>query len=148
MKGWILYKRSKQELSEVDHGINRLLSAANHLQIDLEVYKPEQFELVVTKEDRKSILLNGLRVPLPDFLLPRLGAETTYFALAIIRQLEKSGVHTYNNSTAIETVRDKMLLSQLLAQSDLPFSSISKPSNPLLRINCTTLGTKRLALLT
>lgn len=121
MKGWILYKRSKQELSEIDHGVNRLLSAAASLQIELEVYKPEQFELVVTREDKKSILLDGSRVALPDFLLPRLGAETSYFALAIIRQLEKSGVYTCNNSTAIETVRDKMLLSQLFAQSDLPF---------------------------
>ncbi|KTC87080.1 ATP-grasp domain-containing protein [Legionella brunensis] len=121
MKGWILYKRSRNELTENDHGVNHLLSAAAHLQVELEVYKPEQFELVVTREDKKSILLDGARVSLPDFLLPRLGAETSYFALAIIRQLEKSGVHTCNNANAIETVKDKMLLSQLFAQSDLPF---------------------------
>ncbi|CEK09412.1 ATP-grasp domain-containing protein [Legionella hackeliae] len=121
MKGWILYKRNLEELSSNDHGVNRLLSAAAELNIELDVYKPEQFELVVTKEDMKSILLDGSRVALPDFLMPRLGAETSYFALAIIRQLEKSGVYTCNNASAVETVRDKMLLSQLFAQSDLPF---------------------------
>ncbi|WED42663.1 ATP-grasp domain-containing protein [Legionella cardiaca] len=121
MKGWILYKRSQQELSEVDHGVNRLLSAAANLQIELKVYKPEQFELVVTREDKKSILLDGERVSLPDFIIPRLGAEASYFALAVVRQLEKSGVYTCNDTNAIETVGDKMLLSQLFAQSDLPF---------------------------
>lgn len=121
MQGWILYKRSKEELTDVDHGVMRFLSAAKSLQIDLQVYKPEQFELIVSDKENKSILLNGTRVALPDFLLPRLGAESSYFALAIIRQLEKLGVYICNSTNAIESVRDKMLLSQLLAQSKLPF---------------------------
>lgn len=121
MKGWILYKRSQEELTEADHGVNRFLAVASQLGITLEVHKPEQFELVVTNKDQKSILLNGSRVLLPDFLIPRLGAETSYFALAIIRQLEKSGVRTFNGSNAIEIVRDKMSLCQLLAYSNLPF---------------------------
>ncbi|CDZ76517.1 Alpha-aminoadipate--LysW ligase LysX [Legionella massiliensis] len=120
MKGWILYKRNKQELTEADHGVNRFLAVAESLDISLEVYRPEEFELVISRDDKKSILLHDKRVALPDFLLPRLGAETSYFALAIIRQLEKLGVHTYNRSTSVEIVKDKMLLSQMLAQSDLP----------------------------
>ncbi|WP_028389403.1 ATP-grasp domain-containing protein [Legionella fairfieldensis] len=120
MKGWILYKRHKAELTEADHGVNRLLAVANRLQIDLEVYRPEQFELVISRDDKKSILLDDSRTSLPDFLLPRLGAETSYFALAIIRQLEKLGVYTCNHSTAVEIARDKMFVSQLLSQSDLP----------------------------
>lgn len=120
MKGWILYKRNKQELTELDHGVNRFLSVAQSLQIELDVYRPDEFELVISRDDKKSILLNDERVALPDFLLPRLGAETSYFALAIIRQLEKLGVYSCNHSTAVETVRDKMFVSQLLAQSNLP----------------------------
>lgn len=121
MKGWILYKRSAEELTVADHGINRLLSAAAHLKIELDIYRPEQFELVISQQDDRNFLLNGERVALPDFLIPRLGAETSYFALAIIRQLEKLGVYTCNNVTSIETVKDKMLVSQLFAQSNLPF---------------------------
>lgn len=120
MKGWILYKRNKSELTQADHGVNRLLSAAESLEIDLDVHRPDEFELIISRDDKKSILLKDERVSLPHFLLPRLGAETSYFALAIIRQLEKLGVYSCNHSTAIETVRDKMFLSQLLAQSDLP----------------------------
>ncbi|WP_026069276.1 hypothetical protein, partial [Legionella tunisiensis] len=55
MKGWILYKRNKQELLPTDHGVNRLLAAATSLQIELDVYRPEQFELVITQHDKKSI---------------------------------------------------------------------------------------------
>jgi len=120
MKGWILYKRNKQELTAADHGVNRFLAVAEFLDISLEIYRPDEFELVISRDDKKSILLYDQRVALPDFLLPRLGAETSYFALAIIRQLEKLGVYSCNHSTAVETVKDKMLLSQLLAQSDLP----------------------------
>ena len=43
-------------------------------------------------------------MPLPD-LIPRLGANISYFALAVIRQLEKLGVYCCNGSHAIEMVR-------------------------------------------
>lgn len=120
MKGWILYKRNQAELTTQDHGVLRFLSVAKSLKIELEVYKPEQFELVVSPAMQGSILLDGQRVALPDFLLPRLGALTSYFGLALIRHIEQAGIYTCNSSNAIETVRDKLLLSQLLAQANLP----------------------------
>lgn len=84
MKGWVLYKRNLQELSPEAYEINRLTEVASREGIDLQVFKPEQFDLVVTREDRKSILVDGSPSPLPDFVLPRMGAGTTYFALAVI----------------------------------------------------------------
>jgi gamma-F420-2:alpha-L-glutamate ligase len=92
----------------------------NHSVLTCKSSKPEQFELVVTRDDRKSILVDGKVTPLPDFLIPRLGASTTYFALAIIRHLERLGVLVLNSSTAIETVRDKLYTQQILAASNLP----------------------------
>lgn len=47
--------------------------------ISLKVLKPEQFDLIVTREDRKSIFVDGHPVPLPDFVLPRMGAGTYVF---------------------------------------------------------------------
>ncbi len=120
MKGWILYSKSQNELTKNDHGVWRLLQAAKTKGIDIEVYKPDQFELVVTRDDRKSILVDGKPTPLPDFLIPRLGSNTTYFALAIIRQLEKLDVYSCNSSETIEIVKDKLQMHQLLAQSNLP----------------------------
>lgn len=120
MKGWILYKRNKKELTEHDNGVQRFLSVAGSLNLELEVYKPEQFELVVTQQAQSTILLDGNPVNLPDFFIPRMGAQTSYFGLALIRQIEQAGVYTCNRSLAIETVRDKMLLSQLLVKAKLP----------------------------
>lgn len=120
IQGWILYYRDQTQLTEEDHGVQRLLAAAKHKGIKLFVYNPEQFELVVTRDDRKSILLNGHPTPLPDFLIPRMGSNTTYFGLAIIRQLERLGVYSCNSSETIEIVKDKLQMHQLLAQSNLP----------------------------
>jgi len=49
-----------------------------------------------------------------------MGSNTTYFALAIIRQLEKLGVYCCKGSQSIETVKDKLQMHQLLAQSNFP----------------------------
>lgn len=120
MKGWVLYKRNLQELSPEAYEINRLTEVASREGIDLQVFKPEQFDLVVTREDRKSILVDGSPSPLPDFVLPRMGAGTTYFALAVIRHLERLGVNCFNSSTGIDIVKDKLFSHQILAENSLP----------------------------
>jgi len=118
--GWILYRKKQNELTSNDHGVQRLLQAAKTKNITLTVYSPNQFELIVTRNDRKSILIDGEPTPLPDFLIPRLSTHTTYFALAVIRQLEKLNVYCCNDSTSIETVNDKLHMHQLLAHNHLP----------------------------
>jgi gamma-F420-2:alpha-L-glutamate ligase len=120
MRGWILYFKNQDHVGEKDHGVSRLLQVAQERGIDLKVYRPEQFELVVTRGDRKSILVDGKATPVPDFLIPRMGSSTPYFALAIIRQLERLGVYVCNSSVTIETVKDKLHMHQLLAHSNLP----------------------------
>ena len=92
MKGWILYKRCHNELTDADHGVNRLLAAAAKLDIELEVYKPTQFELIASNDNNRTVILNGQETEVPDFLLPRIGADTTFHALALIRYLEFLGV--------------------------------------------------------
>lgn len=120
MKGWILHKKRKYELDEEDYSALRLLEAAKAKGVDLELYNPDQFDLVVTRNDAGSIVVDGMLKALPDFIIPRMGSATTYFALAIIRQLERLGVHSFNSAAAVEIVRDKMRTHQLLAQSNLP----------------------------
>jgi gamma-F420-2:alpha-L-glutamate ligase len=120
MKGWILYKTSGDSLNPEAYEIKRLVETARKRNIEIEVIKPGQIELVVTREDRKSILLDGEVVSLPDFLLPRMGAGTTYFGLAVIRHLERLGVHTFNSSQSIDTVKDKLFSQQILAENNIP----------------------------
>lgn len=49
-----------------------------------------------------------------------MGSSTSYFALAIIRHLEKLGVFCCNRSQSIELVKDKLHVHQILAESNLP----------------------------
>ncbi len=120
MKTWILYAKPKAAIGTEAYEIERLIEACDARNIETEVLAPEQFELLVTRNDRRSIRIDGAEVDLPDILLPRMGAGTTYFALAVIRQLERLRVPTFNNAAAIETVKDKLFTHQLLAQNKLP----------------------------
>ena len=120
--GWIIYRVGQSELTEQDYEINRLIEEAATCDIKLRVLAPAQFDLVITRDNPKSVLLDGEAVELPDFVLPRLGAGTSYFGLAVIRQFERLGVDVFNSSMAIETVKDKLYTYQILAQSDLPLA--------------------------
>ncbi len=120
MRGWIIYKDSANLLKPEKYEIERLLAVAKSENIDLTVYSPDQFDLTVTREDDKSVLIDGKPVALPDFVMPRMGAGTTYFALAILRHLERLGVYCVNSSEATETVKDKLYAQQILAERNLP----------------------------
>ena len=103
MKGWILYSRLESDLTdERDYSVKRLITAAAKKNIDLTIVTANQFELMVSPDNRKNILIDNHPTPLPDFLIPRLGSDTYYFAMAIIRQLEYQGVRVFNNAAAIE----------------------------------------------
>lgn len=120
MRGWILYKDSAGSLKPEAYEVNRFIEVASENGIEIQVFKPEQFDLIVTKEDRKGILIEGETAALPDFILPRMGAGTTYFALAVIHHLERLGVNSFNSSQSIDTVKDKLFTQQILAESNLP----------------------------
>jgi len=131
MEGWILYRYSPTESNPGSYEINRFIEAANKRNIRLRVVSPKQFDLVVTRDDRKSIVLDGKSVPLPDFIIPRMGAKSTYFAFAVIRQLERMGVHSFNSSQSIGIVKDKMFTQQVLAASDLPVPKTMLAKQPV-----------------
>jgi len=120
MKGWILYKDSVGSLKPETYEIKRFLEVASENGIEMQVFRPDQFDLIVTQEDRKSISIEGESVSLPNFLLPRMGAGTTYFALAVIRHLERLGVRSFSPSQSIDTVKDKLFTQQILAENNLP----------------------------
>lgn len=128
IRGLIIYHTPADKLVEKDYNIIRLLEVARSREIDLKVVLPEQFELVVTRDDRKSILIDDKQIPLPDFVLPRLGSKTGHFALSVIRQLEYLGVYVCNTANAIESVKDKLYMHQKLAHSSLatPHTMLAK----------------------
>lgn len=119
IKGLILASKSENELTDKDYSIKRLLEVARNRGIDIKVVKPEQFELIITRSDTKSILIDDKSETLPDFVIPRTGSETTYYAFSVIRQLQYLGTYVCNDSNAIYSVKDKLYMHQLLARSKL-----------------------------
>ncbi len=120
MEGWILYRKPDTHISADIYEMDRFKAAAREMGIDLRIIPPEDFEITVFPDDRKRVIINGEVTPIPDFIIPRMGAGTTYFALAVIRQLEKLGVYALNGSVTVESVKDKLYTQQILAQENIP----------------------------
>ena len=116
MTGWILYKKDLSESWETQ----RLVEEFEKQDIQIRVVNPQDVDIYVDRDDRKSILVDGKARALPDFVIPRTGSGTTYFIKAIIRHLERLGVILINGSNSIDTVKDKLYTQQVLGESNLP----------------------------
>lgn len=114
MIGWILQKGTAY--IQPSYETNKLIATAKDLGIDLLLHTPRQLEIIVTREDRKSVLLDDKTTKLPNFILPRMGANTSYFDFAVLRHLERLDVYCVNPSEAIEKVKDKLFQMQILAE--------------------------------
>lgn len=73
-----------------------------------------------TRKFEPNHIYKGGEVHLPEFVLPRMGSGTTYFGLAVIRQLGRLKVPVINSAESIERARDKLHTLQILAADDLP----------------------------
>lgn len=121
MEVWILYGDDIESNADLAHEVRRFKEEALKKNIDLKVYKPVDFDLLVSESTRDSILIHGKPVPLPDVVYPYFNhGDHSYFNMAIVRQLERSGVLVYNNAETIEKVRDKLHTHQVLAENSLP----------------------------
>jgi gamma-F420-2:alpha-L-glutamate ligase len=127
VNGWILYKNPIEESWETQ----KLVEEFEKQDIKIRVVNPNDVDIFVDRDDRKSILVGGKPRWLPDFVLPRTGSGTTYFIKAIIRHLERLGVILINGSDAIDNVKDKLYTQQVLGQSSLPVPKTLLVKHPI-----------------
>lgn len=120
IRGWILYKPFKTKIKQDSYENKRFLEEASKNNIDLKIIYPDQLDLIVTKDGKKSIFLDSKPIELPHFVLPRMGSHTTYFSLAVLRHLEKLGVYIVNTPNSIDIVKDKLYSQQILATNNFP----------------------------
>jgi gamma-F420-2:alpha-L-glutamate ligase len=121
MEVWILYGDDIESNADLAHEVRRFKEEAARLNIDLKVHKPADFDILISDSTRDSILIQGKPVPLPDVVYPYFNhGDHSYFNMAIVRQLERSGVLVYNNAETIEKVRDKLHTHQIIAEEGLP----------------------------
>ena len=129
MKTWMLANRKSKETYEKD----RFVEEADRLGIEFTVAYADEIDLIVSRDDRKSIRYQNNVVNLPDILLPRTGSATGNFNLSVLRQFERLNVPTLPNSDSIIAAKDKMYANQILAQAGLPIPKTMLtrfPSNP------------------
>lgn len=133
--GWILVSDSDPQTFSYE--MKHFFETAPKFNIQLRAVAAGELEVLIHREDRKSILLNGKATRVPDFLLPRLGAGTTYFALALMRQLERVGVFVINGSEGVEMAKDKLATSQTLSSRGIPV-----PATMLMKFPFTSKATR------
>lgn len=121
MEVWILYGDDIESNADLAHEVRRFKAEAERLGIDLKVFNPTSFDLIVDDTTRDSVLVNGKPMHLPDVVYPYFNHhDHSYFSLAIVRQLERMGCLVYNNAETIEMVRDKLHTHQVLAEKGIP----------------------------
>ena len=74
MNGWIIHKKALGE----NHEVKRLVEEFENQGVKIRVVNPRDVDIFVDRDDRKSIIVDGVPRKLPDFVLPRT-AGTTYF---------------------------------------------------------------------
>jgi gamma-F420-2:alpha-L-glutamate ligase len=120
MEVWILYGDDIESNADLAHEVRRFKEEAIKMGVDLKVYNPAHFDLIVDENTRDSVLINGKPVPLPDVVYPYFNHhDHSYFSLAIVRQLERMGCLVYNKAETIEMVRDKLHTHQVLAEKGI-----------------------------
>lgn len=74
---------------------------------------------------------NGvIQLPPVDAIIPRIGAQITYYGLAVVRQFEARGVLTTAASQAIAQSRDKLHSLQIMNQAGLPIPKTAVVNQP------------------
>lgn len=116
MKLWMLGNRLTKETYERD----RFIEESINYGVDFKLVYADELDLIVSRDDRRSIRYLDDVVSLPDVVLARTGSGTGYFNLSVLRQFERLNVPTLPNSDSICAAKDKMYASQIMAQAGLP----------------------------
>ena len=129
MKTWMLANRRSKDTYERE----RFITVAGEMGIDFSVVFADEVDLIVSRDDRRSIRYQNKIVALPDVVIARTGSSTGHFNLSVLRQFERLNVPTLPNSDAICAAKDKMYANQILAQHGIPIPKTMLtrfPSNP------------------
>lgn len=117
---WIFFHEDVGANHPEEPEVRRFQITAARLGINLEILKPQAFDLVVDTRKGWSAIYEGRPLDKPDMIIARTGSETSYFMLAVLRHFERLGVTMVNSPAAIEAVADKLHTLQILSAEGLP----------------------------
>lgn len=129
MKAWIVLQK---KTSLVKYETDRLIEEGNG---SVELALHPEIDIIVSREDRRSIRYKNKVVDLPNVVIPRTGSGTGYFGLSVLRHFERLGVPLLNGSRSIEITKDKLWASQVFAEAGISTPKtvlVKDPVNPKL----------------
>jgi ribosomal protein S6--L-glutamate ligase len=97
------------------YSTKRLVEAGMERGHDMYVIDPLRCYMNLAT-DNPEIHFKGRKLEDLDAIIPRIGASVTFYATAVLRQFEMTGVFTLNDSDAIVRARDKLRSLQLLSR--------------------------------
>ena len=126
MKGWIFTTQT-----EPSYETKRLIECFKNEDIECFYVHPNNVDIFISKENRKSVQVENEYTTIPDFVIPRVGSSTTYYQKAVFRHLERMGVLFINSSDSVDNVKDKLYTMQILAQNNVPHPKTMLVKNPI-----------------
>jgi ribosomal protein S6--L-glutamate ligase len=85
---------------------------------------------IIIEEGNPELLYKGEVLPVPDAVIPRIGASKTFFGSAVVRQFEMMHVFTTVKSLGIVRSRDKLRSMQILSRHHIPIPKTAFSSHP------------------
>jgi ribosomal protein S6--L-glutamate ligase len=99
------------------YSTRRLVEAAEERGHEVRVVDPLRCYMDITAK-RPKVMYGGEVLEF-DGIIPRIGASSTFYGTAVVRQFEMAGAYTVAASDAINRSRDKLRSMQLLAGAGL-----------------------------
>lgn len=103
------------------YSTRRLVEAAKERDWEVRVIDYLKCSIEIMKGELK-VNYQGKELPLPDAIIPRIGASRTFYGGAIVRHFEMMGAFCTSGSLAISRSRDKLRSLQILSANsvDMP----------------------------
>lgn len=110
------------------YSTKRLVESAKQRDWDVRVIDYLRCSIEIMKGELKINYL-GEQLPIPDAIIPRIGASRTFYGTAMVRHFEMMDVFTVTGSLAISRSRDKLRSLQILSKSDVDMPKTVFASN-------------------
>ncbi|MEM7162589.1 MAG: 30S ribosomal protein S6--L-glutamate ligase [Bacteroidota bacterium] len=115
----------------------RLTEEARKLKIRTDVISHLSCKLII-EQDRPQVIYKDEELKDVEAIIPRIGASSTFYGAAVIRQFEMQKVYTCVSSDGLLRARDKLRSLQILSKSGLHlpktgFTNYSNDSRNLIK---------------
>ncbi len=110
------------------YSTKRLVEAAEERNWDVRVIDYLKCSIEIMKGELKINYL-GEELPIPDAIIPRIGASRTFYGTAMIRHFEMMDVFTVTGSLAVSRSRDKLRSLQILSKHEVDMPKTVFASN-------------------